>query len=482
MDTKKALVVVAILLILMNITLASYIVVINANNKKFASIEEYTVKILKQRDIGLNCLIPSDNPGASSITLGDMLYSETSINTLSEKTGGSYSFDEQERLIFTNSLSEEVVSGEMSRTTVERLAHNFIDSIGLQKNEYVLDFVIETGTDEYNVRYIYKDNAGNYYFDSYIEMNISNYGVISSEINALSIEKKNGDKGGGIPISAILLTNMVAESKAKVINGINYGYHRKNSDSNESVMCWRIRLGDGSEKYFDIETGKEITPELDILEFHNIVFNCQLPESFNGYDEVVYGLSTFTQQILSSTQVFLSGQTSIETNGTISFVRTTFGSNIQYSLNKETVAELSEAFINEIGLKSQNYYMETIEQVDDNLYKTLYIYKDSAKNLYFDNFIEIHVVELGVIFASIKNDVFEPGDRYSGTGISLGTILLNNLSMDMGQEYIISRITSGYIKTPEKGNTAIACWKVEFEDKSVRYFSAVTGDEKQLSE
>ena len=186
MDTKKALVVVAILLILMNITLASYIVVINVNNKKFASIEEYTVKILKQRGIDLNCIIPSDNPGASSITLGDMLYSETSINTLGEKTGGSYSFDEQGRLIFVNSLSEEAVQGEMNRTTVESLAHDFIDYIGLQKKEYVLDFVIETGTDEYEIRYIYKDNTRIYYFDSYIEMIINNYGVIRSEINALS--------------------------------------------------------------------------------------------------------------------------------------------------------------------------------------------------------------------------------------------------------------------------------------------------------
>ena len=142
MNTKKALIAIMVLLGIMNIVLASYIIVISTTGKNELSTIEYTKKILKQRNIEVNCKIPEEAPKASSITLGDMIYSDSTIETLSSKTGGSYSLDELGRLIYISSQTEIEVSDEMNRSVVERLSHDFISDIGLQLEEFELDMFI----------------------------------------------------------------------------------------------------------------------------------------------------------------------------------------------------------------------------------------------------------------------------------------------------------------------------------------------------
>ena len=478
MNTKKALIAIMVLLSLMNIVLASYIIVISTNEKSELSTAEYTKKILKQRNIEVNCKIPEEAPKASSITLGDMIYSDSTIEALSSKTSGSYSLDELGRLIYISSQTKIEVSDEMNRSVVERLSHDYISDIGLQLEEFELDTFIGTGTDEYEVRYISKDEEGIYYYDSYVEMTVTNYGVVSSEVYIRRVKERDNKNVESLPIHTILLSNLVAESKTIAVDGISFGYHQKNPHTNESVMSWRIRFSDGSERYFEVSTGVEITPVLEILEFNNIIFKHQLPEPFIGNSNVVYGESSFTLQRLNSMSAFVNGDISIGENSLITYIRTSYENSISYNLDDETISKICTEFIDNLGKNSNDYFLDTSPQEKEGIYTATYIYKDSKGYLYFDNFIDIHFSELGVVFASFRDDVFEPGKVYSETN-SIFSILLDQLDTKSGEKYVITKIQPGYKKVDESSKKAIACWRVIFEDESIRYFTAETGEEIQ---
>lgn len=476
MNTKKALIVIMVLLILMNIALASYIIVISTSGKSDLSIDEYTKKILEQRNIELKCKIPDASPNAASIMLGDMIYNDSTIETLSSKTGGSYSLDELGRLIYIASPTDIEVVEEMNRSAVERISHAFISDIGLQLEEFELDMVLETGTDEYEVRYISKDGQGIFYYDSYVEMTVTNYGVVYSEVYIKHVKERDSKKAESLPIYTILLTNLVAESKPITIEKISYGYHQRNPQINESVMSWRVRFSDGSDRFFEVSTGLEITSILEKLKYNGIILKYWLPEPFSGNSNIVYGESSFTSQMLNTMTVFMNGDASIGENGLITYIRSSYENSVSYNLNDETITQICNEFIDSLGKNSNDYYLDTSLQQSDGIYTSTYIYKDSKGHLYFNNSIEIHFSELGVIFASFRDDVFVFGKVFSDN-IFIGSILPDVLDTEGDREYVITEIQKGYKSIDGVSKQAVACWRVVFEDGSIRYFTAETGEE-----
>lgn len=478
MNTKKALIVIMVLLILMNIALASYIIVISTNGKSGLSTEEYVSKILDQRNIIINCKIPNEIPSASSIVLGDMLYSESAFETLVNKTGGAYSLDDHGRMIFTNISAIETVQEEMNRSVVEKITHEFINNIGLQLEEFSLDVFIGTGTDEYKVRYTSKDEKGIYYYDSYIEMTVNKYGVAYGEIYVKRVKDIEVNNADGLPIHTILLSNLVSESKKVEIDSISFGYHQKEADSSESVMSWRIGFGDGSERFFEVSTGVEITPILDILEFSGIITKCKIPKPFSGNSSVLYGQSSFTTPMLDSMTVFMNGDANIDGTGLITYIRTSFQNSASYTLNSDTIAKICTDFIDSIGKNANDYLPENTPTITDGVYTVKYVYKDDNNHLYFDNFIEIHFSELGVIFAAFRDDDFVLGKVFPDS-LSVGALLPEVLNNE-NEEYIIVEIQKGYKRDDNESQTAFACWKIVFEDGSIRYFTVDTGEELNI--
>ncbi len=478
MNTKKALIVIMVLLILMNIALGSYLIVISTNGKSDLKTAEYTTKILKQRNIEVNCIIPDEAPNTSSIILGDMIYSESSIETLSSKTGGSYSFDNLGRLIHIGSQTEIKISDEMNRAAVERLSHEFISNIGLQMEEFELDYSIHTGTAEYKVRYIIQDEEGIYYYDSYVEMTVTNYGVVSAEVYIKQIMERENKNAESLPIHTVLLANLEAESKTIAIEKISYGYYQKSLNADESVMSWRIRFDDGSDRFFEVSTGLEITSILETLKYNGVILKCWPPEPFIGNSNIVYGGSSFTSQMLNTMTVFMNGDVSISEKGLITYIRTSYENNISYNLDNETIIKICADFIDSIGKNSNDYYLDTSLQQNDGIYTATYIYKDSKGHLYFNNSIEIHFSELGVIFASFRDDVFVLGKVFSDS-IFIGAILPDVLDTEGDKEYVVTEIQKGYKSIDGVSKKAVACWRVVFEDGSIRCFTAETGEEIQ---
>lgn len=260
MDTKKALIIIMVLLILMNITLASYIIIISSERDKPGDIVLYAVEILNQRNIGLECIIPEDKAKPSSVVIGGNIFNSQSIDSIKEKTGGDAYFDfETDFLHYYSTNSENVIIGDITRTEVESKANEFITSIGLNRNDFVLDFYLETGNNIYTLKYIRIDGAGNYYFNSYVEMQITEKGVVSAIVifgNISAVVQQNTE---GLPVSTILLANLEADKdRRQVVISINAGFYKNSDNGDQAVMSWRIRFSDGNERFFDAGTGLEI--------------------------------------------------------------------------------------------------------------------------------------------------------------------------------------------------------------------------------
>lgn len=480
MDTKKALIVIMVLLVIMNVALASYIVVISTGRNINDNTDEYVTDILKQRNIELECKIPEDGPGASSITLGSMIYSDNSIENLTAATGGSYSIDSGGRLIFNDSPADSDEPVEMTRAAVGAFAQEYMASIGLQADDFVLDYIIETGMDEYDVRYLEKDSAGVLYYNSYIEMRVSEYGVVFAEIYIRTITGSSDISVSNLPVQTILLANLIFEPTTKTIDSISFGYYQKDRNSDESVMSWRIHFKDGSERFFEVGNGREITQMTEIPELDNIKFECDLPEVYFFRSPVIYGDSNFTPTNLNSFPVFMNGQAEIDSNGTVNYLRTSFD-NTRYDLINDTVIQLSEGFIEDIGLNVREYHLDRLIALDDGSYDAFYVMTDSDGALYFDNFININIKEQGVAYATFRHYVAGVGVNQTSP-MAVGTILFDNLDTENGQEYVVIGIDAGYKLESNDSMNAVPCWRIIFEDESVRYFSAENGLELSLAE
>ncbi|MFO7612738.1 MAG: two-component system regulatory protein YycI [Clostridia bacterium] len=259
MNTKKALATTIILLMIMNIALGVYVAAISSG-KGTGDIITYTENILAQRNIVLECSIPDINFKASPISVGESIFTPQSVESIKTATGGDAYFDEQTGVLtYIRSNVGNANSGEINRTAADIAAAEFMESIGLGKEDFILDFAMETSRDTYVLKYILYDGTGIYYYDNFIETTVTGRDVVTAKINYYKTGNIVRQEEDVMPVSAILLSNLVREqNKTLSIISITRGFKKKAIDSNEATMCWRVRFGDGSERFFEASSGLEI--------------------------------------------------------------------------------------------------------------------------------------------------------------------------------------------------------------------------------
>ncbi len=259
MDTKKALAVIIVLLILMNITLGIYLIVINSGRGNIEDTLLYTKTILNDRNYNLDCNIPADAISLSTVIFKENRFTEQSLNSVMEKTNGSAYIEEGTGVMhYINSSGNTVNPIDSSRTSIENIADNFISSIGINRDEFTLDYFRETGDDSFNLKYIAVDEKGRLYFESYVELQITSEGVQSAAIMYPNPEEVQDNQGEGIPVYTILLAGLKETNLEKTIESINAGYHSENNKPGAAGTCWRVRFSDGEERFFNAATGEEI--------------------------------------------------------------------------------------------------------------------------------------------------------------------------------------------------------------------------------
>ena len=259
MDTRKALTAIIILLIIMNITLGAYLVIIGTGNDGIDETLSYTRKILNDRNYRVDCRIPENLIETSSIKLGGNRYQEQTVNYIEQNTGGEAFIDEASGILYyTGSGGSQPVQDELTRIDVENIASGFISSLGIERDEFTLDYFRESGEDIYDLRYIAIDGSNNLYFNSYIELVITSGGIQSARIMYPSILEQAQSLGEGVPVYTILLANLNETGSEKSIESISYGYYITDGETGQAETCWRVRFGDGSDRYFNAKTGNEI--------------------------------------------------------------------------------------------------------------------------------------------------------------------------------------------------------------------------------
>jgi hypothetical protein len=258
MDTKKALTAIIILLILMNITLGIYLVVINSGRGNFEDTISYTKTILGNRNYRLDCNIPEETVPLSAVQLGENRFTDQSLDSVMEKTGGSAYIDDSGVMYYINSGNGALAPAGTSRTAIELAASEFISSIGINMEEFVLDYFRETGNESYNLKYVAIDENGFLYFNSFVEMQITVEGVQSARIMYPDAEVIHENQGDGIPVYTILLAGLQQTGLERTMESISSGYYSSGKGIVTANICWRIRFSDGQERFFDAATGKEI--------------------------------------------------------------------------------------------------------------------------------------------------------------------------------------------------------------------------------
>lgn len=259
MDTKKALTAIIILLVIMNITLGVYLVVINSGKGDIEDTLSYTTTILKNRNYIVESYIPEKAISLSSFTFEGNRFNEQSIGSVMEQTGGTAYIEEESGIMyFINTNGSTPVPRDTSRTSIEAAAADFIYSIGINRDEFTLDYYRETGDNTFSLKYIAIGKDNNLYFDSYVEINITDNGVQSASIMYPEIIEEQKNQGEGIPVYTILLASLQNSSQEKVIESINSGYYSINSGMGTANISWRVRFSDGQERFFDAATGEEI--------------------------------------------------------------------------------------------------------------------------------------------------------------------------------------------------------------------------------
>lgn len=259
MDTRKALSAIIILLILMNITLGIYLIVINSGRGNMEDTLSYTRTILNERNYKVDCYIPEKAVSLSSVILGENRFTEQSLESVMEKTGGNAYIEEGTGIMyFQGSATGNSETGDQSRTATEAIAGSFIESIGINRDEFILDSFKETGASSYMLRYIAVDEKGMMYFGSFIEMVIADGSLQTSRILYPVSEAVQVDQSEGMPVHTILLASLKATGVEKTIESINPGYFSTDSEAGTVSICWRVRFSDGEERFFDAATGMEI--------------------------------------------------------------------------------------------------------------------------------------------------------------------------------------------------------------------------------
>lgn len=260
MNTKKALISIIILLLIINVILGLYIISIGSYADENITIE-HVMSILEQREVKLENRIPKYSIKPAIAIVGENKFTEQSIELIEAKMNGTLYIEESSGLlIYKNTEYEEDPLKDNSRLSAESTAAKFIETMSLNRKEFILDSVVEKANGLYNLKFIHTDGSGNYYFDIFIDMEVGSGGVTSADIMYRDIKgyRSLGEKG--VSIGTVLMANITRknEGTSGTIQSISSGYKINNAEEKtDAIMSWRIRFDDGTERYFEASGGIE---------------------------------------------------------------------------------------------------------------------------------------------------------------------------------------------------------------------------------
>lgn len=264
MDWAKAKNILILMLLALNLLLASMLVsrlAGGADRDLYAGV----TNIMDERGISIQCGFPKKITDSGLLIYGDgARYVETCAKILYNNGGGAARIEMpgRESLRYFNAAPYENLNA-VTAAALDTAVRKVFAEWGIGLSGFITDYTWDTGDGGYIFDYVYEYD-GSLVFDNNISVTVNGEGGIS-EVTINYREIKSASSANlmkVIPAYQVVLKNYYGGGD--IITSINIGFMGQNTVRDnpfvESVegAVWRVRLDDGSDRYFEAAYGDEI--------------------------------------------------------------------------------------------------------------------------------------------------------------------------------------------------------------------------------
>jgi hypothetical protein len=255
MDSKKAIKILVVLMIIVNLIMAGYIISLGVSQSQQKVDNEYIMSILEYRGITLLCDIDETSVPVFKLRHTDAVNDEV-YQYLLLGDGVTVRSDDGRVITFIPAVTQRYENIDLE--TAEIIANDFMKALPVEQELYILDYRQTAGVGLYSFQFNFYD-SGSYIYDKYVKIQVSKNGIIEAIIGDLSYEVDNsGYTASDISIGNVLISNFTRQGISQmVLRKIDSGYlYVKETDEIKAV--WRVLYNDNQVRYFLTKDGEEI--------------------------------------------------------------------------------------------------------------------------------------------------------------------------------------------------------------------------------
>jgi len=257
MNTKKALNIIILLLIIINICMLAFILFFNSQKSEKENEVNYVNDILNYRGIEVKIPIETTGGNKEGIIFKKGIFDSDFITNGEKVTGGKFVVYEDNTILqYTNLNENKPTEFITNRFDADKKVRVFLDQIGFNNNKYIVDSVIMSSRNTYHLKYYCVLNDEMLY-DLYIYAVIDEYGISTLSICYMENAKDNTISFKVLPMSNIIMSKGIfKEANSGIIERVDSGY--KSDTNNNLQYVWRVTFENGVVKYYNASDGKEI--------------------------------------------------------------------------------------------------------------------------------------------------------------------------------------------------------------------------------
>jgi len=257
MNTKKALNIIILLLVIINVCMFIFILFFNSEKSEKENEVNYVYDILKYRGIEVNIPIETTSESKEGILFKEGIFNDEFKSKVEEITGGSVIVSKDNTLLqYTNLNANKPAKFINNRFDADKKVRTFLNKIGFNNNKYIVDAVTMSSRSTYNLKYYYISND-EMLFDLYIYAIVDEYGVSNLSIRYIENTRDTSKKFEVLPMSNIIMSKgTLKEANSGIVERVDSGF--KLDENNILQYVWRITFENGVVKYYNASNGREI--------------------------------------------------------------------------------------------------------------------------------------------------------------------------------------------------------------------------------
>jgi hypothetical protein len=221
------------------------------------------MRILDDRGVTVLCDLPGNVNSSEILIYGDgARFVEGCARTLDVSASARVEMLSRESLRYTNLRPEEALAT-TSVGALDTAVRRELATKGIDLSDFATDYATKGGDGNFFFQYVL-DYKGKLVFDSSVSVMVNQSGGITElTINYREIKAAARDKLMKVmPVYQVILKNYYESGDA--ISQVNIGFMGQNTSrenpfiESEEGAVWRMRLDDGTERFFEAAYGDEI--------------------------------------------------------------------------------------------------------------------------------------------------------------------------------------------------------------------------------